>query len=265
MAEAVEYATTFKFSQQDYDRIFDCGDFFTTSRDGTIEGTAKKLENLSQKEVRLDMHRKTLCNYFAKKIIPRGLRIQKEPTLCRENEQFAKRWIEILNKCSIDLMALIVNEIKTELVTVREEINSTISELKNETTDTVKHDEIFDNINKKKAELEEKLKITKQKKFLRDEQDYKNKEVYSWQKKQNPGSRRPKPRWLNRGNAATSESDYTSDGSSSSRAFLDNRKQPYSHPRGHHIRRQDVARGDNNPHQRQRPRTRSQTSDMRRM
>lgn len=137
--------------------------FFTTVRDGTVEGMAKKSENLSLKEGRLDMHRKRLCNYFAKNVILRGLRIQKEPTW--DNEQFCKCWIEILNKYSIDLMALIVNEIKTNLVAIRQEINSTVFELQNEVTETAKHNEVLDNIRTKKAELEEKLKITKQKKF----------------------------------------------------------------------------------------------------
>lgn len=74
-------------------------------------------------------------------------------------------------------MALIVNEIKTELVTIREEINTTISELQDKVTDTAKCNEVLETIKKMKSELEETLKANKQKKFQRDEQDYKNKEV----------------------------------------------------------------------------------------
>lgn len=59
MTDSVEYATTFEFSQRDYDRIFNGGEFFTMPRDGTINGMIKKLQNISQKEVRLDIHRLT--------------------------------------------------------------------------------------------------------------------------------------------------------------------------------------------------------------
>lgn len=257
MADPVEYATTFEFSQRDYEEIFDGGEDLMMPRDGTSDDMVKKLDHLSQKEVRLDLHRKTLCNYYARKIIPRGLRIQKQPTLCKDNEQFSKRWTEILNKCSIDLMALIVNEIKSDLVKIRKDIETTTSELLEKVTDIAKCNETIENIKKMQKELEAKLTANKQKKFQRDEADYKNKEVYFWQKKQTPRSGRPKPRWPNRSNPATSESDYTSDGSLNAHPFLDPRPQPNNRGRGRYTRRPGVARGEARPNQRDPPWTRS--------
>lgn len=68
------------------------------------------------------MHGSTLSEYWRNKKIPRGLRIQKAPAIGKHDENFVKRWGEILNKCSLDLMLLIINQVSTEASTVKAEI-----------------------------------------------------------------------------------------------------------------------------------------------
>lgn len=55
------------------------------------------------------------------KKIPRGLRIKKAPMIGKSNMTFVKRWREILNKCLLDFLLLII-----EQVTEAEELISQI-------------------------------------------------------------------------------------------------------------------------------------------
>lgn len=76
------------------------------------------------------MHGSTLSEYWRNKKIPRGLRIQKAPTLGKSDENFVKRWGEILNKCSLDLMLLIIDQVSTEAGMVKTEIKKLEDDLK---------------------------------------------------------------------------------------------------------------------------------------
>ncbi|CAB1333628.1 unnamed protein product, partial [Coregonus sp. 'balchen'] len=56
---------------------------------------------------------------------PRGrrLRIQKEPTIGRNDKAFVQKWGEILNKCSIDLMILFIEHVSKKVKEVEVKIS----------------------------------------------------------------------------------------------------------------------------------------------
>ena len=62
--------------------------------------------------------------------IPQGLHIQKAPTLGKDDEQFMKRWGEILNKCSFDLMLLIIEQCTADTPRLKTEIEEQLTELR---------------------------------------------------------------------------------------------------------------------------------------
>lgn len=69
------------------------------------------LIGLKKKDIRLQLHGYTLSECWHDKPIPQGLRIQKAPTIGKESQDFVKKWCDILNKCSMDLMLLITEEV----------------------------------------------------------------------------------------------------------------------------------------------------------
>lgn len=139
----------------------------------------KQLKALQQKRTRHQLHGSTLSEYVRATRIPRGLRIQKIPTIGRNNEEFCTKWCEILNKVSLDLTVLVIDftqkeltKIEQELVAVEETLKTKISE-----TDLKKiQDELKATTEKYQLEL---LK-TKISKFKRDTNDYKEGKVYPW-------------------------------------------------------------------------------------
>ncbi len=72
-------AATFEFSREDAQRIL----FYLFRMEGMESSNDLKLrlERLYLKEARLVMHGSTLSEYWRNKNIPRGLRIQKAPTI----------------------------------------------------------------------------------------------------------------------------------------------------------------------------------------
>lgn len=56
----------------------------------------------------------TLSNYWREKIISRGLRIRKFPSFGADDSEFKDKWEAILNKCSLDLMLLLIEGAKKQ-------------------------------------------------------------------------------------------------------------------------------------------------------
>lgn len=177
---------TFEFTTEDHSRIlltdslFD-GESFTYINSETtalVESLKKKVVQ----ETRQYMHAVALSDHLRRKIIPRGLRIRKVPAFGLNNEEFLDRWCEILNKCSLDLMALTIQETTEQLQRTREEIREITSRLDKDITDT----EHLTNLKKDIELLKEKrlaeIKVTKKQKFARDIEDYKQERVYFWRK-----------------------------------------------------------------------------------
>lgn len=81
-----------------------------------------ELTELYRKRIRLSLHASTLTQYCEDSHIPRGLRIQKGPSLFNEREELRNKWIAILNKCSFDLMLLFIEESLKDTVKLTQDI-----------------------------------------------------------------------------------------------------------------------------------------------
>ncbi len=196
------------------------------------------------------MHGSTLSEYWRNKKIPGGLRIQKAPTIGKSNIDFAKRWGEILNKCSLDLMLLIIEQVTTEAEELKSQIHAHEETMKQKFGDTFK--EIEKSMKNIVVKYKEKLQATKIKKYRRDSEDYQKNEVYSWEttKQQLPKpaaraqlcthtstsaavSQKTSNNWRQRARGDSSrDSDFTLDSDSSTPqssggSFLDNRSQQH--------------------------------------
>lgn len=55
-----------------------------------------------------------LSNYWREKIMSRRLRIRKFPSFRADDSEFKDKWEAILNKCSLDLMLLLIEEAKKQ-------------------------------------------------------------------------------------------------------------------------------------------------------
>lgn len=141
------------------------------------------LLKLSEKELKLQMHIVTLSDYWRKSMIPRGLRLNKFPTFGYDNEEFKSKWEAILNKCSLDLILLLIEEAKKEKNNIQTQIEDKRADLTQATTEE-KRCELEKKVKEDVDKLSLKTKQVKIAKFKRDLEDYNNGTVYTWGKKQ---------------------------------------------------------------------------------
>lgn len=122
-------AATFEFTEEDAENILVPSTF--TDADLLTDDLAFKLERLRQRDTRLIAHASMLSEYWRNKRIPRGLRIQKAPTLGNtKDETYMQRWSDILNKCSLDLMLLAIEQVKKDSNLLQDEIKRAEDALK---------------------------------------------------------------------------------------------------------------------------------------
>lgn len=175
-----------------------------------------KLKHASLKRSRYALHGTTLSEYVRIKRIPRGLRIQKRPTLGRHDPEFCQQWCEILNKASLDLTVLVIQHTQKQLASIDAEINEHTTKLES----MMSSEDLTQLKEEMKAAIdryEQDLTKTKLSKFRRDTLDYKNDNVYPWLKWIGDTRRRTRT-----GGAYTSESSASEFQSDSDGDFLDN-------------------------------------------
>ena len=208
-------AETFFYTQEDVDSILLPHTKFEDLTHNENLGTDAKtlfleLEEAKKQETRLLWHAVSLSEYRRQQRIPKGLRINKIPSLGMEDPEFIKRWEQILNKCSLDLMVLIIEKRKTERAGKLE----TIKVLETKVQNLEKSDEVIQLEEKMMKSLESfksQLQQFKLKKYQRDVDAYKEGSVYQWHK--------PTFKWKQRSRAKTGghhDFDYSSDTAKSS-------------------------------------------------
>lgn len=184
------------------------------------------LKKLSEKEIKLHWSIVNLSDYWREGRIPRGLRVKKFPSFGLEDPDFRSRWEGILNKCSLDLILLIIEHSKRE----KEETQKQLEEIKSQIS-TIKDDQKklpFENKLKEDLEkLTDWVRQQKVKKFKRDENDYKEGKVYRWSEQSRKGMQRRRSVSFNL-TSSDEESAALSNASSraSSSDFLDESPQP---------------------------------------
>lgn len=191
---------------------------FTGTNSLSAEEMKMDLIHLKKKAIRKRLHGSTLSEYWRNKRIPKGLRIQKRPTIGKNNEEFNQKWCEILNKCSMDLMLLVIQEVTKQKEDIEKDIEKQELLMKEKLGDN--HAHICDSIKQTLQEFEDDLITYKLEKYKRDANDYQTGKIYKWmigEKRQWNGEERqrtPPQRFHAQQNDFTSDSDFPSDSDS---------------------------------------------------
>ncbi|CAH2252896.1 Hypothetical predicted protein [Pelobates cultripes] len=145
----------------------------------SIRDVYNDLIKLKRREVDLDLHGTFISDYYRSKRIPRGFRVRNAPTIGRHNPEFCRKWTGIANKCALDWMLITVEEVRNELVMVKESINkleSTNSSLITASTSAQQMIKLQDEVMRYRNDL---IRFKKQK-LERVNYDYTHHQVYHW-------------------------------------------------------------------------------------
>lgn len=180
--------------------------------------TKKQYEGLSKKCTQYLLHSDTLIEYLRAKRIPRGLRLSLRPTFCLGNKEFINNWFKILNKCSLDLIALTIQGIQTEIDNIKQNLEATQKKLEEHSS----KEEIETFLEQCKITIDKYRQDTLQfklKKFRRDALDYEEDRVYTWRERQ-PNYNRWRPTLQ----TTDSDSSQASSSSATGAPFLGDRQ-----------------------------------------
>lgn len=123
-------------------------------------------------------------------MIPRGFRLNKFPSFGYDNKDFKDKLEAILNKCSLDLILLLIEEARKQKMALQTEIKELKAQLFEKESE--EHRLPFENKLKEEMDkLSAKLKQGKIVKFKHDLQDYSTNAIYDWGKKHNQRKRDP--------------------------------------------------------------------------
>lgn len=141
-------------------------------------GDWASLLNLSKIKARYNIHASSLNDYIKSDMIPRGLRLQKGPTMFWDIPSFNQKWRAILNKCSCDLILLIIEQSMSTIAETDIEIESIKAKLKND----VEADTFASKLQKIQEfdALDKAMREFKLRKFRRDKFDYIQDRVYTF-------------------------------------------------------------------------------------
>ena len=110
--------------------------------------------------MQIEAHAAALSDYCRNKIIPRGLRVKKIPGMFPNNDKFKDRWFAILNKCSMDLMILLIETSKSETAQLDKEIKELEDKMR-PSFNTSEFSTKKENLDKDIAQQLNELKLTK--------------------------------------------------------------------------------------------------------
>ncbi|XP_041440171.1 uncharacterized protein LOC121400656 [Xenopus laevis] len=178
-ASTDQRADTFSFTEAERKRILNAAQALPSITPAGDAEILRELERLKRREVAWTLHSSTLSEYAKVQRIPRGLRLHIKPGLFREDKDFVSRWQCILNKCSLDLITLTVQQLQNGLRETRQQIHTAEEELKaKDTMNTVKT--TLAELQVRIDTLEQEILQSKLRKFKRDTKDYERGEVYTW-------------------------------------------------------------------------------------
>eukprot|EP00079_Xenopus_tropicalis_P039349 XP_017953120.1 PREDICTED: uncharacterized protein LOC108648909 [Xenopus tropicalis] len=116
-------AEIFSFTEAERKRILSATQSLPISAATTDRDTFRKLDQLRRRETAWALHSASLAEYIKAQRIPRGLRVSLRPALFKEDQEFVAKWNGILNKCSLDLMTLTVQQLQSGLKEVRQQVH----------------------------------------------------------------------------------------------------------------------------------------------
>ncbi|XP_041439725.1 uncharacterized protein LOC121400528 [Xenopus laevis] len=170
-------ADTFSFTETERRKILNATQSLPTSVSKSGIDTARKIEQLKKREVAWAMHMSSLAEYAKAQRIPRGLRIMLQPALFKDNQEFLAKWRAILNRCSLDLITLTVQQLQSGSRELKQQLHVLEDEYKAlPDTDTA----LIRDLEVKLERMQAELLQMKLRKFARDTRDYNRGEVYTW-------------------------------------------------------------------------------------
>ncbi|XP_041419490.1 uncharacterized protein LOC121400672 [Xenopus laevis] len=170
-------ADTFCFSEAERKKILNATQSLPTST--TLSGTEvlRKLENLKRREISWALHMSSLAEYAKAQRIPRGLRVMLQPALFKDNQEFLQKWQGILNRCSLDLITLTIQQLQTGTKELKQQLHTMEEEYRNSAESNAM---MLRELEVKMERLQRDILEVKLRKFRRDTIDYSKGEVYSW-------------------------------------------------------------------------------------
>ncbi|XP_063051951.1 uncharacterized protein LOC134446518 [Engraulis encrasicolus] len=139
-----------------------------------LNGAFYDLRKLMERDLKLHWHIVFLSDHWRDGLIPRGLRIAKFPSFPTDDEEFKTTWESILNKCSRDLMLLLIKQAKSERTAVNERIQTLRASMAPANDAQIPYEE---KLKTDLEKLETNIKQAKMRKLKRDEDDYKRKTI----------------------------------------------------------------------------------------
>lgn len=140
---------------------------------------------MQKRKIRYEFHASSLLNYLKSNHIPRSLRLQKASTLFTNNIEFKQKLISILNKCSFDLMLILVQRSKAEVVTTQNETAKMKDQINSSFESAIINKQI-ETMQSQLKKYSDSILSWKTCKFSLDIQYYETDQVYPWFKKVSP-------------------------------------------------------------------------------
>ena len=128
------------------------------------EQIALKLNRLKDKAVRYKSHKDFLSRCIAEERVPKGLKLELEPTIRNYDQEFVDTWYSKLKTFSLTLMKDIVAHCDKIIVKTEDSIQDTETHLKN-ITEGEEHQSIEKTIKNNEANTKQFLQQRKFKKF----------------------------------------------------------------------------------------------------
>ncbi|OCT93796.1 hypothetical protein XELAEV_18011467mg [Xenopus laevis] len=189
-------------------------------------GLFRQIERLNMQRIAHDLHLWTLAEYYKLQRIPRGLRSHLRPTMFMEDANFKNRWEAILNKCSFDIMLLIMDRLQQETPVIMLKVEEAERKIR-ATVSAEQFQAAQSKLDESLRHFRLKLESRKRGKFLRDETDYTESRVYRWtprERQQGWNQRNPEQGLTYRGGTRTEhrieQEQANASVSSSPRSFL---------------------------------------------
>ncbi|KAM4034974.1 uncharacterized protein ACNLHF_021682 isoform 1-T1 [Anomaloglossus baeobatrachus] len=154
-----------------------------SGHDTTLE-LQKNLKTLMYKRTKLWWNGGFLKNYFHKRLVPRGLRIQIFPSFPVDDKNFVSQWEDVCTNTSLKFIELLMDLNKQKLGEVEKNIDEQISIFTTNATAAqvtsfnLKMEQNFDT-------WEKEIQDNQSRKLNRDLQDVQNNRVYRWHSKTN--------------------------------------------------------------------------------
>lgn len=140
--------------------------------------------------------------------IPRGLRVNLRPTLFSEKPGFREKCEKILNKCSMDIMLLTIENLQEAMEGLPPRIPVIEQQLK-DSINASDFTELKERVETYLKNHRKEVELQKRNKCHRDAEDYRLKLVYRWQQTGAGYSHRPSGGYTS-SSSANSQKSYTS-------------------------------------------------------